>query len=573
MGSELVPKSLAQLHAERRRAASQGSGSSSGSPKGERKADLKPVVDEIGQFGFSFEAPPVAAPAPAVEIARRETVVAEVERVVAPPLVLPHRGRGDAPWTVGELVGTLRGTLEGHGVVWVVGEICNLRPAASGHLYFTLKDGDAALGVVLFRRQATMLEWKPTDGAAVLLRGRLSVFEGRGQLQIIAESLEPRGAGALQLQFERLKAKLRDEGLFEAERKRKLPAYPRRVGVVTSLQGAVIRDIVTVCRRRNGCMNLLVYPAAVQGVGAAAEIAAGVRYFNRVAAGSEAASHLSRKERGEGGARSFQVVDSQVVDLIVLARGGGSAEDLAAFNDEGLARAIAASALPVVSAVGHETDFTIADFVADLRAPTPSAAAEMITESQHRVEERVQSLGARLFRAVRFQQMGARQRFTRLATEGVLRRTQDAIERRQQRLDVLAERLERAVAAQRRASWDRLRVLTTRLERQDVRQQLRHARAVLDSRTARLLRSGEALLQRPANRLERAGARLAALSPLAVLQRGYALAFTADGKLLRSAGQLAPGETMVTRFAEGHAVSRVIEARVDDGIGKSGSGH
>ena len=459
MGSEPVARSLAELHVRRSRARQ-----AAWSPE--------PTADALGQFGLLFEAPvPAASETPPDAVAAGSEISASKQsaEVAEPKSILPVRQRDDAPWTVGELVSTLRGTLENHGTVWVAGEICNYRPAQSGHVYFTLKDGEAQLGAVLFRRQAALLRWQPSDGAAVLLRGRLSVFEGRGQLQLIAETLEPRGAGALQLLFEQLKAKLRDEGLFDTERKRPLPAFPRRVGVVTSAQGAVIRDIVTVCRRRHGCINLLVYPAAVQGEGAAAEIAAGIRYLNQAT------------DRGDA---------ERSVDLIVLARGGGSAEDLAAFNDETLARAIAGSGLPVVSAVGHETDFTIADFVADLRAPTPSAAAELITESQHRVEERLQALGARLYRAVRFQQVSARQRFLGLATEGVLQRTQNGIERRQQRVDVLGERMERAAIELRRGARERLRGLEARLQRQDVGLQMRHARTVLQAHTERLRQGG-----------------------------------------------------------------------------------
>ena len=542
MRGEPVAQSLAQLHTQRNRAR-----------QGVRTSE--PAADALGQFGLLFEAPTPAsdlAPNPNPVPDQSLTVTTRAEAVPAPASVLPERHRDDAPWTVGELVGTLRGRLEQHGTVWVVGEICNFRPAQSGHLYFTLKDGEAQLGAVLFRRQAAMLRWQPTDGAAVLLRGRLSVFEGRGQLQLIAETLEPRGAGALQAQFEQLKAKLREEGLFEAERKRPLPGFPQRVGVITSLQGAVIRDIVTVCRRRHDCMNLLVYPAAVQGSGAAAEIAAGIRYLNRMAEQALA---------GNAGG-------SQAVDLIVIARGGGSAEDLAAFNDEALARTIAASTLPVVSAVGHETDFTIADFVADLRAPTPSAAAEMITESHHRVEERLQALDARLYRAIRFQQMSARQRFTRLATAGVLRRTQDGIERRQQRVDVLTERMERAVAGVHRDARESLRALEARLQRQDVRTQLRHARTLLLGRTERLRQAGAALAVRPGHRLERAAARLEALSPIAVLDRGYALAFTEGGTLVRSAEQLQAGDMLVARFAVGSAVTRVEALKRTDRDGE-----
>ena len=258
------------------------------------------------------------------------------------------------------------------------GEISNCRPAPSGHIYFTLKDGEAQLPVVVFRRQALLLRFKPQDGLAVLARGRVSVYESRGQLQLIAERLEPRGAGALQRAFEQLKARLLAEGLFAALMRKYgyFPAFPQCVGVVTSTSGAVLHDIVKVIRRRHARLHLLVYPATVQGPACAASVAAGIRWFNQ---------------------------NPGRVDLIVIARGGGSIEDLAGFNDEALARTIAESDLPVVSAIGHETDFTIADFVADLRAPTPSAAAELITAAQHRIEERVQALDARARRAIRYQ--------------------------------------------------------------------------------------------------------------------------------------------------------------------------
>jgi exodeoxyribonuclease VII large subunit len=282
---------------------------------------------------------------------------------------------GRRVWTVRELVGSIRLEVErAHVSVWVEGEISNCRPASSGHLYFTLKDGEAQLPVVLFRRQAQLLGARPKDGDAVEVRGRVSVYESRGQLQLIAETLEQRGAGALEAAFKRLKARLLAEGLFAEERKRPLPAFPRCIGVVTSPYGAVVRDIANVVRRRHARLNVLVYPAAMQGSECAASVMAGIRWFNAYPG---------------------------LVEVIVLARGGGSIEDLAGFNDEGLARAIAASGLPVVSAIGHETDVTIADFVADLRAPTPSAAAELVTAAQHRIEERVGALAQRVERAGR----------------------------------------------------------------------------------------------------------------------------------------------------------------------------
>ncbi|HXZ28278.1 MAG TPA: exodeoxyribonuclease VII large subunit, partial [Terriglobales bacterium] len=274
-------------------------------------------------------------------------------------------------WTVRDLMGALRATLErDYGDVWVEGEVSNYRPAESGHLYFTLKDGEAQLKVVMFRSQARLLKFRPEHGMQVLARGRVTLYEARGDLQLSAEYLEPKGAGALQIAFEQLKARLQAEGLFEAARKRPLPALPRSIGIVTSPRGAAIQDILNILKRRHESVNVLIYPAQVQGETAAAEVAAGVAWFNRAAN----------------------------VDVIVVARGGGSLEDLAAFNDEALARAIAASQIPVISAVGHETDFSIADFVADLRAPTPSAAAELVVREKQAVVDSLAQLRARLER-------------------------------------------------------------------------------------------------------------------------------------------------------------------------------
>ena len=247
-------------------------------------------------------------------------------------------------WPVRELVGQVRELVElKYGDVWVEGEISNFRPAPSGHIYFTLKDADAQLPVVLFRRQAMLLRFRPEDGLHVLVRGRVSVYEQRGQMQLVAETMEPVGAGSLQLAFEQLKERLKAEDLFSAARKRPLPAFPLAVGIVTSPTGAVIRDFLSIVARRHSGLSVLIFPVAVQGDQAPAEIEAALVALNA----------------------------SGLVDVIVLARGGGSLEDLAAFNTERVARAIAASRLPVVSAIGHETDFTIADFAADLRAPTP----------------------------------------------------------------------------------------------------------------------------------------------------------------------------------------------------------
>lgn len=413
--------------------------------------------------------------------------------------------------------------------LWVEGEITNLRPAASGHVYFTLKDGEAQLPIVLFRRQAQLLRFRPTDGLSILVRGRISVYEPRGQLQLIAETLEPRGTGAFQLAFEQLKQRLAAEGLFDPARKRPLPAFPRTVGVITSLSGAVLRDIVSVVRRRHAALNLLIYPATMQGEASPASVIQALRYFN-----SDRCAHP--------------------VDLILIARGGGSLEDLSGFNDESLARAIAASRIPTVSAIGHETDFTIADLVADLRAPTPSAAAEIITSAQHRIADRVAALSSRLHRAMRFELLTARQRYQRLAADHVLARLRDAISRRSQRLDDLQARLAAASARRLQTNQKRLTALDARLRRQAPTVRLASAQRRLAAATQSLDHLQTTLLRRQAQRLDRASARLESLSPLAVLSRGYALVYlespTGD-LLLREAAAAQPGDRIRARLANG----------------------
>src|SRR4051794_32438451 len=274
-------------------------------------------------------------------------------------------------WTVRDLVAAVRSHIEReYSEAWVEGEISNFRAHDSGHLYFTLKDQNSQIRAVMFRSQARLLRFRPEDGMQIVLRGRVTVFEGRGELQLSAEYLEPKGAGALQIAFEQLKARLESEGLFDASRKKPIPALPRCIGIVTSPQAAALRDILNILRRRHQSASVLIYPAQVQGASAAQEVSTGVKYFNR----------------------------AKSVDVIIVARGGGSAEDLAAFNHEGLARAVAASEIPIISAIGHETDFTIIDFVADLRAPTPSAAAELVIRSRQEIEEKAESLRLRLAR-------------------------------------------------------------------------------------------------------------------------------------------------------------------------------
>jgi exodeoxyribonuclease VII large subunit len=522
------PPTLASLRAGRGKSRS----SKGGSFKGESSS--APAAPTFAQAGLFF-IPPESASAPVSlpSTAKSESVspqpfVSSSERTSYPSLPIERR-----IWSVRALVTDIRQQVEtSYTDLWVEGEISNCRPAPSGHVYFTLKDGEAQLPVVLFRRQAQLLRFRPADGMAVLVRGRISVYESRGQLQLIAETMEPRGAGALQLAFEQLKGRLLAEGLFDAARKRPLPAFPRCIGIITSPTGAVIRDIVTVVRRRHARLNLLVYPATMQGASSPGSVAAGIRWFN---------ANPSR------------------ADVILIARGGGSMEDLACFNDEALARTIAASALPIVSAIGHETDFTIADFVADLRAATPSAAAELVTAAQHRIEERIAALTARVHRAGRFHLMHARQRYARLSAESVLVRLRDAIGRRDQRLDELRYRLSAAIQRRLRLPGRSLALLTERLHRQDISLRIATTHRRLQSADERLRRASTQIVSTNQTRLNRASARLESLSPVAVLSRGYALVYAADGRLLRSAAETSAGQTIHARLGRGTFEAQVTE--------------
>jgi exodeoxyribonuclease VII large subunit len=435
---------------------------------------------------------------------------------------------------VRELVAQVRGLVEQeYRDIWVEGEISNLRPAPSGHMYFTLKDADAQLSVVLFRRQAMLLRFRPQDGLHVLVRGQVSLYEQRGQIQLVGETMEPVGAGSLQLAFEQLKEKLKAEGLFDQARKRPLPPFPRTVGIVTSPTGAVIRDFLNIVSRRHSGLNVLLCPVSVQGESSAGEIEAGLACLN--AAG--------------------------LVDVIVVARGGGSLEDLAPFNSERVARAIAASRLPVVSAVGHETDFTIADFAADLRAPTPSAAAELITEAQHNIAEHLARLNHRLDRAARFQILQARQRLARVPASRAESRMATLLHRLEQRLDDLGFRMESAIRQRIQARQRYVAELAAAVMRRDPRQQLAQVRGRFEACRTRLDGTLERTIGSARARLGALDARLNSLSPLRVLDRGYALVMDAHGVLVRSARQLAPGDSATTRLADGSFESRVTEIR------------
>jgi exodeoxyribonuclease VII large subunit len=437
-------------------------------------------------------------------------------------------------WTVRDLVAAVRTHVEReYGDVWVEGEISNFRAHDSGHLYFTLKDQNAQIRVVMFRSAARLLRFRPENGMQVVVRGRVTIYEDRGELQVSAEYVEPKGAGALQIAFEQLKAKLEAEGLFDSARKKPIPTLPARIGIVTSPQAAALRDILNILQRRHDTASVLIFPAQVQGEAAALEVTAGIRYFNK----------------------------ARNVDVIIVARGGGSAEDLAAFNHEGLARAVAASEIPVISAVGHETDFTILDFVADLRAPTPSAAAELVIRSRQEVDEQLGGLHRRLEKAMRYQLLMARQNLTELAQHGAFARMMDLIHRREQRLDDLVNRLahgQRDVLEKQRRRFE---TLSAAIRHYDVRRVLEGMRKDLDARTTAVISAARNLLLERKVRVERMDTALQALSPLGILERGYALVFDASGRLLKDAAKVKAGDEISARLAKGTVRATVKKGR------------
>ena len=435
-------------------------------------------------------------------------------------------------WRVRDLVASVRTHIEReYSDAWVEGEISNFRAPESGHLYFTLKDGDSQIRVVMFRSSARMLRFRPADGQQVVVRGRVTIYEERGELQISAEYIEPKGAGSLQLAFEQLKAKLEAEGLFAAERKKPIPSLPARIGIVTSPLGAALRDILNILQRRHRSVNVLIFPAQVQGDASSFEVAAGIRFFNQ----------------------------QKIVEVIIVARGGGSAEDLAPFNNEGLARTIAGSEIPVISAVGHETDFTIIDFVADLRAPTPSAAAELVIRSRQEIEDHAAALHDRLSRAMRYRLLMGRQALTELSQHGAFARMMEFIRQRQQKLDDLTHRMElaeRNMLERFRRRWE---TISAAVRHYDVRMVLSGMRKELDSRTTALAAVMRNVVLQHRVRSERLQTALQSLSPVAILDRGYALLFDSNGNLLKDADAVKIGDEVSARLAHGQIQAAITK--------------
>ena len=423
-------------------------------------------------------------------------------------------------YSVSQLSIEIRDLLERRFIdVWVEGEISNFKTSAAGHLYFTLKDDRAQLPAVCFRNSARLLRFRPENGKLFRARGRVSTYEGRGEYQLIVEVLEPAGLGALQLAFEQLKEKLEKEGLFRSDRKRPIPAFPQKIGIVTSTKSAALRDILTVLKRRHNAINVLIFPAEVQGEGASLQIMEGIDYLSR----------------------------STDVDVIVITRGGGSMEDLWAFNEERVARAIVRARKPVISAVGHEVDFTISDFVADLRAPTPSAAAEIVIQSKEEISQRVKQLEGRL--------------------EGVIRSR--IVERRHFLASKVGSRGFVVAETRIRRMAQRVDDLTFRLE------QIGRTGAFIRSRAHRVEICEQRLSNAVHQRLKKCHQAFAgiahtleALSPLAVLERGYAICLTREGHVIRSVNTVETDAAVKVRLHDGSLLAKVIgKERNETGAG------
>ncbi len=482
-------------------------------------------------------------------------------------------------WKVSELTERIGDLLQNafHDV-WIEGEVSNHHAAQSGHLYFTLKDARSQIRCVCFRDQVRGLKFRPEDGLHITVRGSLGVYEPRGEYQVYVSHIEPVGLGALQLAFEQLKKKLQAEGLFDPARKKPLPILPRCIGVITSPAGAAIRDILRVLQRRFANVHVQLYPVKVQGEGAAAEIVAALRHFSRASS----------------------------ADVVIVARGGGSLEDLWSFNEEIVARAIAACKIPVITGIGHETDFTIADFVADLRAPTPSAAAEIVVQSRREFERQIAAHYRDLVQQMRYLLSERRHRVRDLQAHRGFRQIEILLRRRHQQLDelsaslgvVLRLRLVRARQAVTKVGTQilafdlraRATVLRRRIEQQretlrsaldrlvarkqrrftvarvglaalDLRARVGRLRRALDQ-SGRDLRVGmDRVLVAKRRRLEAAALQLNERSPFQLLERGYAIAYDSSGKVLRSPDQVSPGDAISMRLARGQLDATVRRAR------------
>jgi exodeoxyribonuclease VII large subunit len=437
-------------------------------------------------------------------------------------------------WSVSEITARIRELLEGNfRELLVDGEISNCRPAQSGHIYFTLKDAHAQIRCVCFRDQARLLKFRPEDGLRVTVRGSLGIYEQRGEYQIYVGTIEPVGFGALQLAFEQMKARLHAEGLFDESRKKPLPLLPRRIGIVTSPTGAAVRDVLQILRRRFPNVYVLLYPVRVQGEGAAGEIAAAIAHFNR----------------------------AKSADVLLLVRGGGSLEDLWAFNEEAVARAIAASRIPVVTGVGHETDFTIADFVADVRASTPSNAAEIVVRTRDEFDRHIAQLAEQLAQKMRYLLLARRHRVQELAAHRGFRRLESLVRQRRQRADELAARLAELLSRRLEASRRRFAVAQARIASFDFRARIATLSARLGQRAGELRARIDRLLTAREERLKRLRTQLDERSPLRVLERGYAIVYDPSGAVLRDSAGVVTGNEIAVQLYRGRLSAEVIDKK------------
>jgi exodeoxyribonuclease VII large subunit len=445
------------------------------------------------------------------------------------------------PLSVTELTMQVRGALEARfASVWVEGEISNFKLAASGHWYFTIKDEGAQLHAKCFRGVNGRIRFRPSDGLQVRVRGRLSVYEPRGEYELIVEALDPVGLGALRVAFEQMRDRLAAEGLFDEELKKPLPLFPRRVGIVTSPTGAAIRDILSILARRTRTVHVVFAPVRVQGESAGLEIAEAIKLLNDV------------NERALADGRQ-----DETIDVIIVGRGGGSAEDLWAFNEEDLARTIRASHIPVISAVGHETDVTISDFAADLRAPTPSAAAEMVAAREDELEAYVHALARDLLRSVRSSVVDARVRVQDAAMSPAFDEVRERLHEAKALVEDAAHKVETLMMRRAQRERKRTDAVSRRLSPARLGARVSAARARFVILCATRDAAVGARLETARSRLMMAAASLDALSPLAVLKRGYALAEDERGKLLRTARDARVGDPVRLRLAEGRVLCRV----------------
>lgn len=433
-------------------------------------------------------------------------------------------------FTVGELTARIRDLLvKNFTDIIVQGEISNCRAAASGHIYFTLKDEHAQVRCVFFKQQQRGIKFQPEDGLQVMVRGSISVYEARGEYQIYVESIEPVGRGALQLAFEQLKKRLEAEGLFDVARKKPLPLLPSRIGLITSSSGAAVRDVVRILTRRFPNVHLTLYPVRVQGPGASAEIVEALCYFAK----------------------------KRLVDVILLVRGGGSLEDLWSFNEESVARAIAGSAIPVICGVGHETDFTIADFVADVRASTPSAAAELVVQTRREFDKDVADLRESLESLVRYRLLELSRRLHELAGRRGFRRPLDLLRQQRQRADELTSRLALGLRGRLELSRRRFSAAHLRIRSFDLRAKLAGLRLRLENRGHDLRVRAERMVRLKRELLQRLSLQLQERSPLKVLERGYAIATDAAGNVLRDAAGVAIGDDVAIQLHRGRVTAEV----------------